>query len=277
MVRKIPRILLEFLISAEALKTRAYQDSKGVWTIGVGHTGPEVRRGLVWTVEQCMRALVVDATDHAELLEKRIGADIIAELSEHQYAALVSFVFNLGAGPKWTIWKVLKRRQFDAVPAQLKRFNKITLADGRVKTLPGLIKRRAAEVQLYETPDVMAPTVAMEMATPLVSAEHIPSSEIRRLPTPPELLPRKPLVHSKSFMTTGASGIAGIFAAATSWIAENLPKAQGGAKAALDQIQPFAGGSDAVATMASTLTTVCAVLAVAALAFQLRKHEGAKH
>lgn len=276
MTRRIDRILLEFLVKAEGLRTRAYRDSAGVWTIGVGHTGPDVGPDTVWTVDKCMRVLVVDAQKHADLLAKRVKPEIIAELSEHQYAALCSFVFNLGANPKWTIWKVLNRRAFDQVPAQLKRFVKVTTPSGKVVTLNGLVKRRAAEVVLWETPDPQHPAVAFEMATPLVSAKHIPSSEIRRLPTPPELLPRKPLIKSKSFMTNGATGLSAIGAALATWLSENVGKAQDGAAKTLSAIQPYVGGSDTVATAAATLTTVCAALAVATLAFQFLKHRSAE-
>jgi lysozyme len=44
----------------EGLRLTAYQDSGGVWTIGWGHTGPEVHKGLVWTREQCVAALRKD-------------------------------------------------------------------------------------------------------------------------------------------------------------------------------------------------------------------------
>jgi lysozyme len=44
----------------EGLRFEAYQDSGGVWTIGWGHTGPEVHAGLIWSREQCVAALHCD-------------------------------------------------------------------------------------------------------------------------------------------------------------------------------------------------------------------------
>lgn len=44
----------------EGLSLKAYKDTAGVWTIGWGHTGPEVHEGLVWTREQCVAALHAD-------------------------------------------------------------------------------------------------------------------------------------------------------------------------------------------------------------------------
>lgn len=51
---------MEMTESDEGLRTTAYQDDGGVWTIGWGHTGPEVHKGLVWTREQCVAALKAD-------------------------------------------------------------------------------------------------------------------------------------------------------------------------------------------------------------------------
>nr|WP_205208480.1 hypothetical protein [Chromobacterium haemolyticum] len=36
----------------EGLRLKAYQDAVGVWTIGYGHTGPDVTPGLVITQAQ---------------------------------------------------------------------------------------------------------------------------------------------------------------------------------------------------------------------------------
>lgn len=51
---------LGFTMDEESLRLVAYLDSGGVWTIGWGHTGPEVHRGLVWTREQAAEALKKD-------------------------------------------------------------------------------------------------------------------------------------------------------------------------------------------------------------------------
>lgn len=275
MVRNVPRLAIEFLVRAEALRTKAYLDSAGVWTIGVGHTGPEVHKGLIWTVDQCMGALAHDAREHAALLAKRVKPEIIERLSEHQYAALISFVFNLGANPKWTIWKVLAKGAFDQVPAQMKRFDKARV-NGVLKSLPGLTKRRAAEVLLWETPDEQHPEVAFEAAQPLKSALQIPSSEIRRLETPPTPQPVKPLVDSKSFMTNGAAGLAAVFTAIMAWLESFVDGASHAVKAITKVISPFGYSSDAVSSTVATLATIAAILAVAALGFQWLKQHNAR-
>jgi lysozyme len=44
----------------EGLRLRAYKCPAGVWTIGYGHTGPEVVEGLEWTIPQAEAALQAD-------------------------------------------------------------------------------------------------------------------------------------------------------------------------------------------------------------------------
>lgn len=184
MTRPVPHIALDFLKRAEACKLRAYQDSVGVWTVGVGHTGSEVGAGMVIDQAQADAYLFSDATVAARRLSTKVNEAALLRLSDHQYAAILSFVFNLGVGD-WTIWKVLNDGKLDQVPAQLMRF-----VNAGGKRLPGLVNRRTAEVALWNTPDVQA-AVALAQATPAVLEK--PSSEIRAADTPPTPIPPKPM------------------------------------------------------------------------------------
>ncbi len=74
---------------AEGAKLHAYQDSGGVWTIGVGHTGPDVHEGLIWTPAQMAQAF---AMDEAPLLAMLTGKAPL------MVAALADFGFNCGKG-----------------------------------------------------------------------------------------------------------------------------------------------------------------------------------
>lgn len=64
------------------------------WTIGYGHTGPEVRRGVIWTREQAERALVEDAESHAQELEERLPW--VSTLDPVRRRVLHNMAFNLG-------------------------------------------------------------------------------------------------------------------------------------------------------------------------------------
>lgn len=75
-------------------RLEAYQDIKGIWTIGRGHTGPEVVAGLVWTQAQSDAAFAADLKE----AESQIVPVKKLLLNDQQMAALISFVFNLGIG-----------------------------------------------------------------------------------------------------------------------------------------------------------------------------------
>jgi lysozyme len=85
---------LELLIEREGSESQAYLDTAEppVWTIGVGHTGPEVHDGLVWTAQQIKDALAHDV----KRFEDAVNAAATVDISQHAFDALVSFAFNVG-------------------------------------------------------------------------------------------------------------------------------------------------------------------------------------
>jgi lysozyme len=82
----------ERLSEREGVRRKAYLDTKGIPTIGIGHTGPEVKLGLVWSMEKVMETFKRDV---------RWAEDAVNSctypLKQNQFDALVSFVFNVGA------------------------------------------------------------------------------------------------------------------------------------------------------------------------------------
>ncbi len=86
--------LRDDLIADEGLRERAYTDGGGVWTIGVGHTGPEVRRGLAWSRPACLQALERDIA----LAEWGLDAHLPwwRGLSLERQDVLANMAFNLG-------------------------------------------------------------------------------------------------------------------------------------------------------------------------------------
>lgn len=91
--------LVEDLKRDEGLRLEAYPDplSGGdPWTIGYGHTGPDVRRGTVWTQDQAEAALIADIREHsAQLLEH---LPWVANLDAARQRVLFNMAFNLGVG-----------------------------------------------------------------------------------------------------------------------------------------------------------------------------------
>ena len=136
---------LEFITKHEGEVLSVYNDVAGYPTIGVGHLirddDPDFSGGI--THAQAIELLRKDA-GHAE---DSVSSRVTVDLSQTQYDALVSFVFNIGGGAfrNSTLLRLLNQGQYDDVPAQLRRWNK---AGGRV--VQGLINRREAECRLWQ-------------------------------------------------------------------------------------------------------------------------------
>jgi GH24 family phage-related lysozyme (muramidase) len=113
------------------------------WTIGVGHTGPEVKRGVVWTQAQADEALDNDLARFDTGVAKLIGT---APTTQAQFDALVSLAFNIGLGNlgSSTLLRLHKAGSFEVAATQFVRWNK---AAGRI--MNGLTRRRMAEASLY--------------------------------------------------------------------------------------------------------------------------------
>ena len=146
MTRQISPHGLEKLKQWEGLKTKAYKDAGGVWTIGYGHTAtagdPKPKVGMVITAADAERILLKDLTQYEAAIENNVKV----KLNDNQFAALVSFAFNVGiqAFKNSTLLKKLNQGNFDAVPTELMKWTK---AGG--KKLQGLVNRRRAEGYLW--------------------------------------------------------------------------------------------------------------------------------
>jgi lysozyme len=127
--------------SFEQLRLNSYLCPAGKWTIGYGHTDG-VNRGMLIT-EKTADAFLKQDIKHAEDEVNRIDAD----LTQEQFDALVSFVFNVGtqAFRVSTLRKLVERNPGD--PKIADEFRRWVYAGD--KKLPGLIKRREQEIKLY--------------------------------------------------------------------------------------------------------------------------------
>lgn len=147
MSRPIPSEALDITAKWEGFRATAYFCPANVATIGYGHTRT-VRPADVGhkTISEAegRDLLAQDMVSAQNALLAAIGAEHVERLHDKQYAALLSFVFNVGAASDWTIWKKIKAHDDVAVPAQLARF---VNAGGR--RLEGLVRRRADEATLW--------------------------------------------------------------------------------------------------------------------------------
>jgi len=128
--------------SFEGCRLTAYQDLVGVWTIGYGHT-KDVGEGMTISQHQADIMLEVDLDE----FEGYINKHVIVPLTQNQFDALVSWVYNLGPNnlQSSTMLIILNEGKYDEVPYQLKRWNR---AGGQVSK--GLVRRRDAEAGLFE-------------------------------------------------------------------------------------------------------------------------------
>ena len=146
MTRQISQHGLAKLKQWEGLKTKAYKDAGGVWTIGYGHTAmagsPQPYQGQVITAVEAESILLKDLTQYEAAIENNVNV----KLNDNQFAALVSFAFNVGihAFKNSTLLKKLNQGNFDAVPTELMKWTK---AGG--KKIQGLVNRRRAEGYLW--------------------------------------------------------------------------------------------------------------------------------
>lgn len=125
----------------EGLKLEAYRDLGGVWTIGYGHT-TTAREGMTITEAEAERLLRADLL----VFETAVRGAIRVPLTDNQFAALVSWAYNVGeaAMRRSTLIKRLNADDYDAVPGELAKWNKI-----KGKVAAGLSNRRAAEAGLW--------------------------------------------------------------------------------------------------------------------------------
>ncbi|HEU4636402.1 MAG TPA: lysozyme [Edaphobacter sp.] len=129
----------------EGLRLDAYQDTAGVWTIGYGHTGPDVQPSLTITQEQTEILLAADVAWAAACVNKAVKSPI----NQNQFDALVDFTFNLGCASlvQSSLLHLVNTGDFAAAALQFLRWNK---AGGQA--LKGLTLRRQAEMDLFNTP-----------------------------------------------------------------------------------------------------------------------------
>ena len=124
----------------------AYKCPAGVWTIGYGHTH-QVKSGDVIDDAMATEFLKKDVR-HAQAA---IARYVKVELDQNQFDALVSFIYNVGAGAfgKSTLLRRLNESRYAAAADQFRRWNK---GGGRV--LRGLVRRRADEAELFANIEV---------------------------------------------------------------------------------------------------------------------------
>lgn len=142
---KISNKGLEIIKKSEGLRLKPYFCPAKVKTIGYGHV---IRKNEGYlnseiTEEEAESLLRKDVV----ISERGVNSHVTVKLTQGQFDALVSFVFNLGSGSlaKSTLLKMLNAGEDSKDVA--KQFGRWINAGG--KKLSGLIKRREEEARLF--------------------------------------------------------------------------------------------------------------------------------
>lgn len=127
--------------SFETLKLAAYQDQRGVWTIGWGHTTGVVPYQTC-TVADADYWFIRDTDWACNALLQSIDVP----MTQNQFDALVSFTFNVGVGSEAhsTLARLFNNGDTAGAAAQFLVWNHI---NGVVDF--GLTRRRKAERELF--------------------------------------------------------------------------------------------------------------------------------
>jgi len=134
----INKAALDLIQSFEQCRLDAYQDSKGVWTLGWGHTR-NVKQGDTCTQAQADAWLQDDLRDAEHVVDSAVKVP----LTDNQRGALVSFAFNIGHLGMTMLFK-LNSGDYEGCRNEFVKW--VHCGD---KILPGLLRRRIAEKQLF--------------------------------------------------------------------------------------------------------------------------------
>lgn len=139
------------IIDFEGMKLNAYRCPAGVWSIGVGHTGDvdgkPIGKGMRISEAKAMKLLRDDLFKVEKFVEGQPFAD---KLTQPQFDALVSFVFNVGAAAFQT--SALRRKLCSCIATAAEEFSRWVYGtvNGKKEKLPGLVARRKREREMFE-------------------------------------------------------------------------------------------------------------------------------
>jgi len=140
---QIGKNCIDLIKKFEGLKLESYKCPAGLWTIGYGNTqwenGTRVKENQVIDIQRAEKLLMFWVNKYAEKIDLKVN--------QNQFDALVSFAYNVGITNfnNSTLKKKVIANPNDATI----RDEFMKWVNSRGKQLPGLVKRREAEANLY--------------------------------------------------------------------------------------------------------------------------------
>lgn len=144
MSRQINQAGLDLIKKFEGLKLTVYLDQVVLPTVGYGH------KDIAMTVGDSITQAEADQflTQDLSTAENAVSTSVRTNINDNEFAALVSFVYNLGQGAfrQSHLLECLNQGKMQDAAAE---FVKWCHAGGKVS--PGLLARRIAEKELFLT------------------------------------------------------------------------------------------------------------------------------
>lgn len=143
MSRNLSENGLNLIKSFEGCRLTAYKclPTEVYYTIGYGHYGSDVKAGMKITEKQAEELLLQDCKKAIKNVNSFMSK---YNFNQNQFDALVSFAFNVGSINQLT---ASGTRTLEQISSKITAYNK---SGGRV--IAGLVKRRAKEKELFDTP-----------------------------------------------------------------------------------------------------------------------------
>lgn len=142
---------ISLIKSFEKLRLTAYKPTPNdVWTVGYGST-KDVEPGMTITEEEADERLLLDLHDAETCVRKRCTG---INITQGQYDAMVSLVFNIGCGNfsgSTVLRKLLDGDDDGACEAFLMWIKQKNKKTGALETLAGLTRRRLEEQALFRS------------------------------------------------------------------------------------------------------------------------------
>lgn len=129
---------LSIIKESEGLSLKAYKCPAGILTIGYGHTGKDVKKGMVISKEKATELLKKDI---ARFEKQVLEYDKIYHFTDNEFSALVSFAYNIGSIDRLTKAGTRSKEQI------ANKMLEYCFANG--KKLNGLYTRRQKERRLF--------------------------------------------------------------------------------------------------------------------------------
>lgn len=162
MSRKLSSTGLELIKSFESCKLYAYKclPSEKFYTIGYGHYGSDVKKDMKITQKQADNLLLKDCEKFVNHVNTYMST---YNFNQNQFDALVSFAFNIGNINQLT---ASGTRTIEQISSKITLYNK---SGGKV--INGLVKRRAKEKELFDTPTKIKKKTNLEIAKEVIAGK----------------------------------------------------------------------------------------------------------